>query len=54
MQNRLDALFKRIARDSAYSAFGAAVFVAKHQQKSVLRRKRKNDVCIKTFLYWDA
>ena len=40
MQNRKDALFKQIARDSEYSDRGAAVFVAKHQRKSVSRRKR--------------
>ena len=40
MQNRLDALFKQIARDSEYSDRGNAVFVAKHQRKSVSRRKR--------------
>ena len=40
MQNRIDALFKQIARDSEYFDRGAAVFVAKHQRKSVTRRKR--------------
>ena len=30
MQNRLDALFKQIARDSEYSDRGAAIFAAKH------------------------
>ena len=40
MQNRLDAFFKQIARDSEYSDRGAAVSVAKHQRKSVSRRKR--------------
>ena len=40
MQNRLDTLFKQIARISEYSDRGAAVFAAKHQRKSVSRRKR--------------
>ena len=40
MQNRLDALFKQIARDREYSDRGAAVFVAKYQRKSVSRPKR--------------
>ena len=40
MQNRLDALFKQIARGGEYSDRGATVFVAKHQRKSVSRRKR--------------
>ena len=40
MQNRIDPLFKQIARDSEYFDRGAAVFVAKHQRKSVSRRKR--------------
>ena len=40
MQNRLDALFKQIARDSEYSGRDAEVFVARHQRKSVSRRKR--------------
>ena len=40
MQNRLDALFKQIARDSEYSDRGAAVLEAKYRRKSVSRRKR--------------
>ena len=40
MQNRIDALFKQIARDSDYFDRGAAVFVAKHQRNSDSRRKR--------------
>ena len=35
MQNRLDALIKQIARDSEYFDRGAAIFVAKHQRKSI-------------------
>ena len=35
MQNRLEALFKQIARDSEYFDRGAAVFVAKYQSKSI-------------------
>ena len=30
MQNRIDAFFKQIARDSDYFDRGAAIFVAKH------------------------
>ena len=40
MQNQMDALFKQIARDCEYFDRGVAVFVAKHQRKSVSRRKR--------------
>ena len=40
MQNRLDALFKQIARDGEYFDRGAAAFVAKHRRKSVSRRTR--------------
>ena len=36
----MDALFKQIARDCKYFDRGAAVFAAKHQRKSVSRRKR--------------
>ena len=35
MQNRLDALFKQIVRDSEYFDRGATVFVAKYQGKSI-------------------
>ena len=48
MQNRLDALFKQIARDNEYSGCGAAVFVAKYQRKSVHVVNAQNNVCIKT------
>ena len=34
MQNRPDAFFKQIARDSEYSDRGAAVSVAKHLLRS--------------------
>ena len=40
MQNRLDAFLKQIARESDYSDRDNAVVIAKHQRKSVSRRKR--------------
>ena len=50
MQNRIDALFEQIACDSEYFDRDAAVFIAKHQRKSVSRCECANDVCINTFL----
>ena len=50
MQNRVDALFKQIARDSEYFDRGAAVLVAKIKEYQFHRRQRTDDVCIKTFL----
>ena len=50
MQNQQEALFKQIVSDSDYSDRGAAVFVAKHQRKSVSVANALTDVCIKTFL----
>ena len=40
MQNRVDALFKQIARDSEYFDRGAAVLVAKIKNHQFHRRKR--------------
>ena len=40
MQNRVDALFKQIARDSEYLDRGAAVLVAKIKEYQFYRRKR--------------
>ena len=55
MQNRIDALFKQIARDCEYFDRGAAVFVAKHHQQNIKENQfhvanAPNDVCINTFL----
>ena len=50
MQNRPEALFKQIARDSEDSDRGAAVFVAKRQRNQFRVVKAQNDVCIKTVL----
>ena len=40
MQNRVDALFKQIARDSEYFDRGAAVLAAKINEYQFHRRKR--------------
>ena len=40
MQNRVDALFKQIARDSEYFDRSAAVLVAKIKEYQFYRRKR--------------
>ena len=40
MQNRVDALFKQIARDSEYFGRGAAVLVAKTKEYQFHRRQR--------------
>ena len=40
MQNRVDALFKQIARDSEYFDRGVAVLVAKIKEYQFHRRKR--------------
>ena len=45
IQNRLDALFKQIARESEYSDRGAAVFVAKHQRNQFHVANAQNAVC---------
>ena len=44
MQNRLNALFKQIARNSEYSDRGNAVFAAKHQRNRFYVSNAQNDV----------
>ena len=50
MQNRLDAFFKEITRDSEYSDRSATVFVAKHEKKKFHVVNAQTDVVIKNFL----